>query len=124
MVKLGVLSPVGNYSPEFGGPVIRYQQVVTLGWQWNVWSANLFNRYQNGYLDQNPAGQDNKVHDYSVTDISGQYRGFKGLTLQAGILNVFDQDPPFSNSCALQCAWYDTVLHPLAVVQVAASYQF
>ena len=31
--------PVGNYSPQFGGPVIRYQQITTFGWNYSQWSA-------------------------------------------------------------------------------------
>lgn len=122
-------NPVGNYSAEFEGPVIRYQQVITLGWQWDVWSANLFNRYQSGYLDQNNVAPQftNRVQDYSVTDISATYKGFKGLTLQAGILNLFDKDPPFSNQTARfnARAYDDRFYNPLGrVFTIAASYQF
>ena len=54
-------NPVGNYNGQFnnsstaGGPVIRYQQVTTVGWQQSVWSANLFHRFLSGYRDQNGA---------------------------------------------------------------------
>ena len=48
-------NPVGNYNANFGGPVLRYQQVTNFGWTWGPWSAALWNRYQSGYFDQNPA---------------------------------------------------------------------
>ena len=36
------------------------------------------------------------------------YTGFKGLTLRGGLINLFDQDPPFSNqSGRFQARSYD-----------------
>lgn len=69
----------------------------------------------------------NKVQDYSATDISVTYKGFKGLSLQAGILNLFDKDPPFSNQTARfnARAYDDRFYNPLGrVFTIAASYQF
>jgi len=122
--------PVGKYSAQFAGPVIRYQQVTTINWERNAWSAALFNRWQSGYYDQNtnlsPWNQ-NEVGNYSLWDISGTYRGFKGLTLQAGILNLFDTDPPFTNQTSrFQARAYDDRFHnPLGrTYTLAAKYEF
>ncbi len=52
------------------------------------------NRYKSGYTDQDPA---NEVDSYSIFDLFGTWQGYKGLTLTAGIKNLFDRDPPFSN---------------------------
>jgi len=96
-------NPVGNYNANFGGPVLRYQQVTNFGWQWGPWSAALWNRYQSGYFDQNPASsvqpafRQNTVGAWSVWNLSGTWTGYKGLTLQAGVLNLLNNDPPYSN---------------------------
>ena len=122
--------PVGNYSPQFAGPVIRLQTITNLGWQQNVWSANLFHRYLSGYVDQNagvPAQHFNRVQDYSVFDLSVAYTGIRNVTLRAGILNLLDEDPPFTNQVGrFQARGYDDRFHnPLGrVFTLGASYQF
>jgi iron complex outermembrane receptor protein len=123
-------NPLGNYNPQFAGPVIRYQQVTTVGWEGRAWSSLLSNRLVKGYRDQNftPAPfNDNTVGDYSVFDLSVTYQGIKGLTLQAGILNLFDTDPPFTNQLSrFQARAYDDRFHnPLGrTYQVSAKYRF
>jgi iron complex outermembrane receptor protein len=80
-------------------------------------------------VDQNNVAPQftNKVQDYSATDISVTYKGFKGLSLQAGILYLFDKDPPFSNQTArFNARAYDDRFHnPLGRTwTLGASYQF
>ncbi len=104
-------NPVGNYNPQNAGPVIRYQQITSFGWQYQAWSVNLFNRYMSGYYDQNtniaPYNQ-NTVGASSIWNLSGTWTGYKGLTLQAGVLNLLDTDPPFSNQTGrFQARAYD-----------------
>ena len=134
-------NPVGRYAPQFttgnsdGGPVIRYQQVVTVNWDQGPWNVQVSNRYLNGYLDQNAQGapfnvapfNTRKVQEYSLFDVSLSYTGIKGMTLQAGILNVFDTDPPFTNQVGrFQARGYDDRFHnPLGrTYQVSAKYEF
>ncbi len=82
-----------------GQPVSRYRQSLNFGWQLQSWTANLINRYSLGYEDQNAVDPQyyNKVGAVNTWDLTVGWSGVKGLTLQAGILNMFDQDPPFSN---------------------------
>jgi len=120
-------NPVGNYNPQFAGPVIRYQQILTFGWDTGPWSTLLSNRYQSGYLDQNGANQGRTVNSYSTFDVSVSYTGFKGVTLQAGILNLLDQDPPFTNQTSrFQARGYDDRFsNPLGRTwQVSGRYEF
>lgn len=134
VVKNGqYFNPIGNYSPQFAGPVIRYQQITTLGWNYDAWNATLFNRYLSGYRDQNnPASnrvgfRDNRVQDYSVFDLGVTYTGFRGITLKAGIQNLLDDDPPYSNQTGrFQARGYDDRFYsPIGrVYTVGASYQF
>lgn len=133
------LDPVGNWNNQFatsgtsGGPVIRYQQIVTLGWDKGSWSTLLTYRFMSGYTDQNSQGapftafNNNKVGDYNIFDLNLTYTGIKGLTLSAGVLNLMDKDPPFTNQTArFQARTYDDRFHsPLGrVYQLSAKYQF
>jgi iron complex outermembrane receptor protein len=104
-------NPLGIYNPQFAGPVLRYQQVTNFGWQYQAWSVNLFNRYQSGYYDQNavPAPYNkNTVGAYSVWNLSATWAGYKGLTLQAGVINLLNVDPSWSNQLSrFQARGYD-----------------
>ena len=132
-------NPVGRYTPQFvtgntsGGPLIRYQQVINVGLENGPWSTLITHRYQNGYKDHNspasvaPAFRNNVVREYSTFDLAVTYSGFKGLILSGGILNVFDQDPPFSNQTSrFQARGYDDrFTNPLGrTYQVSARYEF
>ena len=126
-------NPVGNYNANFGGPVLRYQQVTNFGWAWGPWSAALWNRYQSGYFDQNPASsvqpafRQNTVGSWSVWNLSGTWTGYKGLTLQAGVLNLLNNDPPYSNQTnRFQARAYDDrFANPLGRTwTLAAKYEF
>lgn len=131
--------PVGNWNPQFssagtsGSPVIRYQQIVTLGWDKGPWSTLFTYRFMSGYTDQNSQGapftsfNNNRVGDYNIFDLNVTYTGIKGLTLSAGILNLLDKDPPFTNQTArFQARAYDDRFHsPLGrTYQLSAKYQF
>ncbi len=118
VLKNGAYSqPIGNYNANFGGPVLRYQQVTTLTWQQANWGASLVNRYQSGYLDQNggsvaPAFRIHEVDNYSIYDLGVTYAGFRNLSLRMGVLNLLDKDPPFTNQTArFQARGYDDRFH-------------
>jgi len=127
--------PNGNYSPQFAGPVIRYQQVSQFGWEKDAWSVRLSNRYQTGYRDQNAQGapfnvapfNTNVVSPYSLWDVSLGYRGVKNLTLALGVLNLRNTDPSFTNQTGrFQARAYDDRFHnPLGrTYQMSARYEF
>jgi iron complex outermembrane receptor protein len=105
-------SALGTYSNELGFPAFRWQHVIMAGWQTGPWGANLYNRLKSGYFDQNQTeaggGYDNnRVGAYSVWDLTGTWQGIKGLTITAGVLNLFNEKPPFSNQGATFQVGYD-----------------
>jgi len=132
--------PLDNWTNQFtpGGaaqasPAIRYQQVTNLGWQFGKLDALLTHRYMSGYTDHNAAGsvlaanRNNVVDSNSIFDLSVGYTGIKNLTLRAGILNVLDTDPPYSNQTArFQARAYDDRFsNPLGrVFTLSAQYNF
>jgi len=93
---------VGRYADN--APVFRWQHTIAVNYSLGPWSAVFANRYKSGYEDQDPV---NKVDDYSVFDLFGTWTGFKGLTLTAGIKNLFDEDPPFTNQVTTFQRGYD-----------------
>jgi iron complex outermembrane receptor protein len=84
-----------------GNPISRYRQVLNLGWQQGPWLVNLINRYSRGYTDQNldvaPEFY-NTVGSVNTWDLAATWTGMKNLSVTAGLTNLFNQDPPFSNS--------------------------
>ncbi|MCD5363556.1 TonB-dependent receptor [Chromobacterium aquaticum] len=88
-------SNLGSYID--GGPTFRWQHNLNLGWSYGAWSTILAQNYKSGYTDANPAKQQHNVRPYSTWNLSGSYAWNKQLTVTAGIKNLFDQEPPYSN---------------------------
>jgi iron complex outermembrane receptor protein len=81
-------------------PIFRWRHNVLVTLVNGDWAFNLSNRYISHYLDQNTAndpGFNNKVKHYSTWALSTTYTGNKQLELTAGIKNLLDQAPPFTN---------------------------
>ena len=91
------------------GAVFRWQHTLSLAWSQGPWGANLSNSYKTGYVDQNfvAAQFTNRVSSYSLWNISGSYTGIKGVTLLAGVKNLFDKEPPFTNQGTMFQKGYD-----------------
>ena len=83
---------LGKYN--LGGPVVKLKQTFTVDWDKDAWGASIRYFRQNGYEDY-----DEKAHvkAYDLFDVQGQFRGIKGVTLTAGIRNLFDKKPPVTN---------------------------
>ncbi|HBZ08104.1 MAG TPA: TonB-dependent receptor [Massilia sp.] len=120
-------SPIGNFSVsldgtyvnkydyqnERGGPYTenagRYADATPVfRWRHNLlmtlvrgdYTFNLSNRYSSHYEDQNTSVAPeffNNVSHYSTWSISATYTGDKHFELTAGIKNLFDEEPPFTN---------------------------
>ena len=117
---------VGRYADM--GAVFRWQHTATIAWNSGPWGATLSNSYKTGYTDQNlvDAQYFNKVSSYSLWNVSGSYSGWKGLTLIAGIKNILDEEPPFTNQGTLFQKGYDArYTDPIGrALYVRASYAF
>jgi len=85
------IDALGRYSDN--APVFRWQHVLTFTYGNGPWGATLSHRYKTGYTDQDPT---NRVGSYEVFDGSLSFLGIKGLTVTAGIKNLFDAEPPRS----------------------------
>lgn len=102
---------VGIYSGT--GPVFKWQTTLNAQWKYGDYGLGLTNRFKSGYVDQNDPAQvaacciNNYVGSYSVWDINGSWTPTKSLTVIAGVRNVFNTVPPFSNQGATFQVGYD-----------------
>ena len=84
----------------FGGAIPYWHHYLTLDWNYGPWTATLTENFLRGTYDYLPnpgESQKRKVGDYDIWNIAASYGGFKGWQFSAGIKNLFDRDPPFSN---------------------------
>ncbi|WP_167759733.1 TonB-dependent receptor [Massilia horti] len=97
------------------GVVQRWRHTVNLDWERGDLSANLSNTYSASYEDQNSAINiddgsvvaPNHVKAYSLWDMSMAYNMSKNLKLRAGVQNIFDTPPPYSNQAYFFLSGYD-----------------
>jgi iron complex outermembrane recepter protein len=93
----------------------RWRHRLAFNWDKNAFGLTLANTFLSGYTDQNttydpytdtrlPA---RSVKPYSLWDITGRYDFNDKLTVRAGMLNVLDKAPPFSNQAYFFLAGFD-----------------
>ncbi len=115
------IDAVARYSDN--APVFRWQHVLSASWNKGAFGATLTNRFKGSYTDQNGTS---KVGTYSVFDIAGTFTGVKNLTLTAGVLNLFDKDPPLTvQNTTFQRGYDPRFTSPLGrTFTLYASYKF
>ena len=99
--------------------VQRWRHRVNLDWDRGDFGLTLANTYLAGYRDQNvpglaaPEWSDRDVEAYSLWDLSGSWRYSDRLRLRAGVLNLLDTAPPFTNQARyFQVTWDSTYGDP------------
>jgi iron complex outermembrane receptor protein len=99
--------------------VQRWRHKANLDWDLGDFGLTLSNSYRSGYRDQNveglaaPEWNNRDVEAYSLWDLTGSWRVGKGLRLRAGVLNLLDTAPPFTNqSRYFQVTWDPTYGDP------------
>jgi iron complex outermembrane recepter protein len=111
----------GRYSDA--SPIFRWQHVAQFTWTAGPWSTTLAQRFKSGYDDQTAP---NKVGSYSLFDLSFTYTGIKDLSLTAGLKNILDTDPPYTNQATTFQSNFDPrFTDPLGrSLNVRAAYKF
>ena len=91
------------------GAISRWKHYATIDWDYGPWGATLAQTYSMGYVDENTDLNDNlrRVGDYDIYDLQGRYTGFKNLELAAGVKNLFNKAPPFTNQNFTFITGYD-----------------
>ncbi|GAB2862107.1 TonB-dependent receptor [Pseudoduganella ginsengisoli] len=87
----------------------RWKHNFSVRWLDGAWSATLSQRYTSGYTDQNAVAAQyvRDVKPNSVWALSAAYTGFRNMTITAGVKNLLNTDPPFSNQNANPQTGYD-----------------
>jgi len=115
---------VVNYKRQFGAglPYIenagrflndqtiqRWRHRLTLDWDMGPFSASLGNSYFSAHTDDSylPDTAPRKVKAYSLWDLSGSWAVTKSIKVRAGVLNLADTPPPFSNQSYYFLSTYD-----------------
>ena len=99
-----VLNLVGwfNHGNE---PAFRWQHRLRVDWTSpeGLWGAGISNRFYSSYIDEFGIGPTNSgpqrvVGSQSTWDAYASYKPVQGLTVLFGIRNLFNTNPPFTNS--------------------------
>ncbi len=109
-------SEVGRFPHGVYGELgIKYKATATVSYTRGDWSGSVSQIYRSGYMDQPegtifsgtypgslPANYNPKVDSYTLYNLVLSYKGLmKGMTINAGVKNVFNTHPPF-------VSYYDT----------------
>jgi iron complex outermembrane receptor protein len=99
--------------------VQRWRHRLSVNWDRGPVGATLTNTYLSGYRDQNVPGlaapdwNNRSVEAYSLWDLTGSYQINKQVRLRAGVINLLDTAPPFTNqSRYFQVTWDPTYGDP------------
>jgi iron complex outermembrane recepter protein len=90
---------VGLWSTDTIFP--RWKHNLSLGYDQGPWNVTLSQSYTHSYKDElpygpPPAGYVDTVKAYITYGLSGSYKGIKNLTLNVGVKNLLNTDPPFT----------------------------
>ena len=93
----------------------KWRHRINFDWDKGPVTLTLANQYSSGYTDQNTTYDPytdkllapNYVKHYSLWDLTGSWAITKQLKVRAGVLNLFNVDPPFSNQSYFFLAGYD-----------------
>ncbi|WP_426211454.1 TonB-dependent receptor [Massilia sp. TWP1-3-3] len=107
------ISNLGKFVTD--GVVQRWRHTVSADWERGALSASLSNTFSSAYTDQNSAINTddgsvvapNRVRAYALWDMSLAYAPSSMLKLRAGVQNVFDRAPPYSNQAYYFLSGYD-----------------
>ncbi len=90
---------LGTYSSN---PLLtfRWKHNLMVSWADGPWNTVVSENFQTGYHDQNAVLPQyyRDIASYSVTNLTTTYSGVKNVVLSAGISNVFNRMPPYTNS--------------------------
>jgi iron complex outermembrane receptor protein len=89
--------------------VQRWRHRASLDWDLGNFGMTLANSYYSGYTDDSyiPDTAPRKVQAYTLWDLTASWRPTRQLTLRAGVKNLLDTAPPFSNQSYYFLATYD-----------------
>jgi len=90
------------------GAISRWRHYATLSWSSGPWGASVSQSFVLGYADDTSLGNPpRRVAPSETYNLQGSWTGWRGLTVNLGIHNLFDRDPPASANSQNFQAGYD-----------------
>jgi iron complex outermembrane receptor protein len=115
--QFGAGEPFQNNAGQFLSDQViqKWRHRLSVDWDLGPVGLTLGNTYYSGYGDHNTAFNPNtdellparNVSSYSLWDLSGSWKVNESLKLRAGVQNLLDKQPPFSNQGYYFLATYD-----------------
>ncbi|HSV17378.1 MAG TPA: TonB-dependent receptor [Casimicrobiaceae bacterium] len=98
-----------NYQAVATGVTPRWKHYASATWDYGPWSTTLGQEFQSSYIDVqlDPNGNTRRVGSMSLWDLQTSYTGFKNWGLTLGVKNLFDTNPPLTNSNLTFQSGYD-----------------
>jgi len=134
--QFGVTDPFqSNLGKFLNDQVIqRWRHRLAFDWDQGPFGVTLSNQYSSSYADQNTTYDPStnallaarRVEAYSLWDLSASWKPMKDLKLRAGVINLANTAPPFSNQAYFFIAGYDpTYTDPCGrTYTISAAYSF
>lgn len=93
----------------------RWRHRVAFNWDQDAFGVTLANTWLSGYRDQNTTYDpfsdeplpERDVDAYSLWDLTANWRVSEQWRIRGGVLNLLDEEPPFSNQAYFFIAGYD-----------------
>ena len=84
---------------------VRWKHAANITWAQGPWSTTFSQNYTGGYQAERDgfgsgftaAGAPDRIKSYTLYNLTSTYTGIKNLSITAGIKNLFDTKPSFSN---------------------------
>ena len=109
--QFGKLEPFVNNAGRFLNDQViqRWRHRASLDWSRGNLGVTVGNTFYSSYTDDSylPDTAPRTVSAYSLWDLSASWKPSKELTVRAGVLNVLDTVPPFSNQSYYFLSTYD-----------------
>ncbi|WP_332851308.1 TonB-dependent receptor [Duganella sp. S19_KUP01_CR8] len=128
------VSNIGQFGLASNGttsslPIItfRWKHTLKLNWAAGNWNTQLTQNYNSKYTDQNLVAQQywRNINSYKVWNWTTTYNGFKNIQVTAGVNNLFNVNPPVTNSSLYSFGYLSSAASPIGrAYNVRATYTF
>jgi iron complex outermembrane receptor protein len=128
------VSNIGQFGLASNGttssfPIItyRWKHTLRLNWAAGNWNSTLTQNYNSKYTDQNLVAKQywRDINSYKLWNLTTTYSGFKNIQVTAGITNLFNAEPPATNSSLYSFGYLSSAASPIGrAYNVRATYTF
>jgi iron complex outermembrane receptor protein len=128
------VSNIGQFGLASNGttssfPIItyRWKHTLRLNWASGNWNSTLTQNYNSKYHDQNLVAQQywRDINSMKMWNLTTTYSGFKNIQVTAGITNLFNAEPPATNSSLYSFGYLSSAASPIGrAYNVRATYTF